>query len=173
MPDDCDVAAFEELARIRDNIVEFIEKGRELYIYSSIAGNGKTTWAIKLMMQYFNEVWPGNAFVTRGIFVNVPTFLSMCKSTISNPNKDFSEMRDALGTVDLVVFDDIASTRLTEYDYNILLNYINTRYLNNKANIYTGNVNPKDLYKFVGDRLSSRIYNAQSICIELKGGDMR
>lgn len=172
-PDSCDVLAFELLARIRDNIVKFVTEGHNLYIYSDICGNGKTTWAIKLMLQYFNEVWAGNGFERRGLFINTPTFLSTCKFTISNPDKAFDELREDLTKVDLVIFDDIASTKLSEYDYNTLLNYIDQRVLNERATIYTGNVQPKNMQNYLGNRLASRICNSNSTCIELKGRDMR
>lgn len=172
-PDSCDVLSFEILARIRDNIVQFVNEGHNLYIYSDICGNGKTTWAIKLMLQYFNEIWAGNGFIRRGLFINTPTFLSTCKFTISNPDKSFDELREDLTKVDLVIFDDIASTKLSEYDYNTLLNYIDQRVLNERATIYTGNVQPKNMQNYLGNRLASRICNSNSTCIELKGRDMR
>ena len=74
-PDECDVPAFEKLADIQNNIVDFTKNGGLLYIYSKICGNGKTTWTIKMMLQYFNEIWRGNCLEPRGIFVNVPTFI--------------------------------------------------------------------------------------------------
>ena len=142
IPDSIDVKAFEKLADIRDNIVDFVQGGNSLYIFSNKVGNGKTTWAIKLMLQYFNEVWAGNGFKVRGIFVNVPTFLTMNKNIISLPDKDFEIMREELPYVDLVIFDDIASTKLSDYDYNMLLTYIDQRVVGEKAIIYTGNIIP-------------------------------
>ena len=79
-PDDCDVEAFIKLADIKDNIVDFVEGGKNLYLYSSTCGNGKTTWSIKLMLQYFNETWDYTGYNARGIFINVPTFLYNCKA---------------------------------------------------------------------------------------------
>ena len=172
VPQDCDYDAFMTLAELRDSIVEFTENGKKLYIYSTNCGNGKTTWSIKLMLQYFNEMWPGNGFKKRGIFVNVPTFLSMCKSTISSPDEAFTDMRDSLADVDLVIWDEIASTKLSEYEYNTLLTYIDQRTLNEKANIYTGNILPDKLSNYVGTKLSSRILGG-AVLVELRGGDMR
>ena len=171
IPDDCDILAFEQLAKIRDNIKEFVDNGKNLYLYSNTCGNGKTTWAIKLMLQYFNEVWACNGFTKRGVFVNVPTFLTQCKSTISNPDQKFFDMRDSLADIDLVVFDDIASTKLSDYDYNTLLTFIDQRTMQEKSTIYTGNISPKDLSNFVGERLASRIKDSK--IIQLKGRDMR
>ena len=59
-PYECDLGAFQRLAEIKDNIVDFVENGRNLYICSEAVGTGKTTWSLKLLMRYFEEVWEGN-----------------------------------------------------------------------------------------------------------------
>lgn len=76
IPSKNDVQAFLTLKDIKDNIVEFVQNGESVYIYSNNFGNGKTTWAIKLMQKYFDNVWAGNGFRCRGIFIHVPTFLT-------------------------------------------------------------------------------------------------
>ena len=38
------------------NIDKFVYKGSNLYIYSSTAGNGKTSWAFRLLRAYVNKV---------------------------------------------------------------------------------------------------------------------
>ena len=124
------------------------------------------------MLQYFHEKWPGNGFTKRGVFVNVPTFLYKCKEQISNPNPEFELMKKSLETIDLVIWDEIAGTRLSEYDFNNILVLLNTRELNEKANIFTSNIRPSELEKYVGNKLASRI-NGNCIRVELKGGDKR
>lgn len=172
IPDDCDVEAFIKLADIKDNIVDFVEGGKNLYLYSSTCGNGKTTWSIKLMLQYFNETWDYTGYNARGIFINVPTFLYNCKACINKPDLDFETLKKMLFKVDLVIWDDIASTeRMSDYDYNILLAFIDKRTLEQKSNIYTSNIEPNDLIKYTGSKLSSRIL--QGTQIHLFGKDRR
>ena len=171
IPDKCDIKAFEVLAEIRDNIVEFVNSGGCLYLYSNTCGNGKTTWAIKLMLQYFNDIWEYSGYNTKGIFMNVPTFLYQSKSIISKPDAEFENLRQQLLNVDLVIWDDIASNKMSNYDYDLILAFIDTRIVNGKANIFTGNIHKDDLYKYVGDRLSSRILSGAKI--QLKGTDKR
>lgn len=170
-PEKCDIQAFRQLAKIQKNIVQFVEENNSLYLYSDCCGNGKTTWTIKLMLQYFNEIWAGNGFKRRGLFINIPTFLSKCKEVMSYPDKEFEEMRKAIPEVDFVVFDDMIVQKLSDYDYSTLLNYADQRIFNEKTTVYTGNVIPSELSKFIGDRLASRICSGYTI--ELKGKDRR
>lgn len=168
-PDDCDYDAFMQLAEIKNNIVDFVNNGKSLYIYSKTTGNGKTTWSIKLVLKYFNEIWAGNGFKCRAIFVNVPTFLQQLKN-FNDPNNEV--LKSLIFQVDLVVWDDIASTGLSSFDHTQLLTFIDRRVLECKSNIYTGNLAESDLEKSLGTRLASRVWNS-STKIKLMGKDNR
>lgn len=171
-PAECDISAFEKLSEIQMNIEDFTNNGGILYIYSKQCGNGKTTWSIKMLLQYFNEIWEGNGLNVRGVFVNVPSFLIKCKAVISKPDDEFEELRENLSNVDLVVFDDISALgNLSSFDYTNLYSYIDSRCFKEKAMILTGNHTPEQLSEILGDRLASRI--CSGINIELKGCDMR
>ena len=171
-PGPIDRPAFIRLRDIKDKIEVFIEEGHSLYIFSTKFGNGKTTWAIKLMQQYFDKVWNGNGFRARGIFINVPTFLNKIKEGISNKDEDFETLKQRLPKVDMVIWDDIASTKLSDFDHNILLTYIDQRTLDNLSNIYTGNLPGAELPNAIGNRLASRVFS-ESLVIEFKDDDRR
>lgn len=167
-----DVQAFVTLKKIKDNIVAFVENGESVYIYSHNFGNGKTTWAIKLMQKYFDSVWAGNGFRCRGIFIHVPTFLTKIKEGISRKDEDFETLKSRLTTVDLVIWDDIAATKLGDFDHANLLTYIDQRKLNQLSNIYTGNLYQDELQEALGNRLASRVWN-DSIPVKFVGADRR
>lgn len=167
---DVDLNAYRKLADIKSDIVDFVESGSNLFICSQNTGNGKTSWAIKLMLRYFNEIWAGNGFKVRGLFVNVPTLLLQLKN-FDNPLPE--EFKQHLMDVDLVIWDEIASTSISNYDYSNLLMFLDYRILNDKSNIFTSNAVTKDeLEKNVGAKLSSRIWNTSEI-IEFRGKDRR
>lgn len=170
-PDECDVPAFEKLADIQMNIKQFVDEGNILYLYSKQVGNGKTTWTVKMLLQYFNEIWAGNGFNKRGLFINVPTFLNKTKQVISKPDKEFDELRSIIPDIDLVIFDDITATKMSNYDYTTLLSLIDQRVFQQKCCIFTGNIPKNNLSENVGDRIASRI--CSGTIIELKGQDMR
>ena len=126
---DCDYEQYLKLAEIKDDIVNFVKSGRNLYIASENTGNGKTTWAVKLMLKYFDEVWAGNGFRTRGLFVHVPTFLAQAKN-FNHPLLE--EYKNNLMYSDLVIWDDIGCTELSNYDISVLLIYLEQVYRKNK-----------------------------------------
>ena len=172
VPENKDYDNFVYLADIKDDIVNFVNNGENLYITSQYTGNGKTSWAIKMLLKYFDSVWSGNGFRIRGIFIHVPTFLNKLKSDIKNPDLEFESLVSCLVDVDLVIWDDIASTGLSQYDHSQLLTYIDQRVLSGKSNIFTGNIPDKEsLEKSVGARLTSRILSGE--IVELKGRDRR
>lgn len=165
-----DYDAFCTLAEFKDDIARYVNEGFNLYITSSCTGNGKTTWAIKLLLKYFDSIWAGNGFKTRGLFVHVPTLLNQLKN-FQNPLSE-TYKKDLL-ECDLVVWDDIASTDMSAYDHSQLLSYIDQRIFSEKANIFTGNLPEFDtLAKAIGEKLASRIYRTGSV-VEFKGKDRR
>lgn len=171
-PSKKDVQAFVTLKEIKDDIIAFVENGESVYIYSHNFGNGKTTWAIKLMQKYFDSVWAGNGFRCRGIFIHVPTFLTKIKEGISRKDEDFETLKSRLMTVDLVIWDDIAATKLGDFDHANLLTYIDQRKLNQLSNIYTGNLQQDELQEALGNRLASRVWN-DSTPVKFVGADRR
>jgi len=167
-----DVHSFEFLQSIKEDIVNFVRNGESLYLYSENFGNGKTSWALKLLQKYFDEVWCGNGFKSRGVFIHVPTFLTKIREGISKKDVEFEELKERLLYVDLVVWDDIAATRLTDFDHSNLLTYIDTRKLKGLSNIYTGNLNEQQMVEALGNRLKSRVWN-DSVIVQLLGEDRR
>ena len=164
-----DPKAFQVLADIKDDILNFVNNGESLYIFSEYTGNGKTSWAIKLLLKYFDTVWAGNGFRVRGYFQHVPTLFN----TLKDFSKSHEVLKNTLETVDLVVWDDIAATKLSDYDVQQLLIIIDRRVSEGLSNIYTGNlISQETLQKAVGDRLASRIWNMSTL-IEFKGKDRR
>ena len=96
-----------------------------------------------------------------------------CKD-FNTVDHEFEELKRQVQEVDLVIWDDIASTGLTPYDYTNLLVVIDARVMAGKANIITGNHPTKqDLEKMVGTRLASRLFGSGTEIVEFKGGDMR
>lgn len=167
-----DLQAFTDLNYIKTHIVSFAKNGNNVYIYSKIPGNGKTSWAIKLIQSFINKVWAESKLTCRVLFINVPKFLLALKASISEQSDYIDHINQYVNSADIVVWDDIGTKVATEFEHEHLLSLIDSRLLDNKSNIFTSNIIPNELSSFVGDRLASRIINT-SKTIEFLGMDKR
>lgn len=167
-----DREAFKRLKEIELNIENNVLSGFNLYIYSKKVGNGKTSWAIKLLNAYIDKIWYKSGGECRCLFINVPNFLISMKENFSQRVSTIEHIKNNILSADLVVWDDVATKGCTVFETETLLNYINGRINMGKANIYTSNVVGEELRECVGDRLYSRIENSSEV-ITFNGSDKR
>ena len=160
------------LQELSKNIQEFVESGKNLFIYSKQCGNGKTSIALRLIEAYFNKIWPSTQLACRALFINVPKLLLELKANIKEPSSYVKHITENILTADLVVWDDIGEKNITEFEGTNLYTFIDQRLYNGKANIFTSNIVPEEMYNILGDRLASRVVTS-SIKLELKGKDKR
>lgn len=164
-----DIEKYKSLKNIKDNIDKFVDKGQNLYICSDTTGNAKTSWAIKMMLKYFDLTWHNSYDITRGLFVHIPSLLLDLKNF-----KDPPEYLDRILEADLVIWDDLGfTTKLTDFEHEQLLHFIDYRLTEGKSNIYTSNITSvEDLNKIIGYRLGSRIFKESQV-FKFNGKDFR
>ena len=175
IPAKVDEQVFKELNNIKLNIKEFVDKGENLLICSNNVGNGKTTWSIKFLKEYIDEVqnikFKNNC---PALFINVTNFLNEKKLSISDPelhSKVIDTERKIL-SAKLVVFDDLGVKDISQFDMGNLYYWIDERTNNMKSCIFTSNLLPKQLRNILDERLYSRIVKYSTIK-EIKDGDNR
>lgn len=170
--DSTDREAFKTLSEIEKNIDRFVNDGYNLYIHSTTPGNGKSSWAIRLIQAYINAIWHKADPGCRALYVNIPRFMLALKDNISNNNEYAQHVKNNIFTADLVVWDEIGVKSLTQFEFDNLLQMINTRIDLGKSNIYTSNASPEEIKEKMGERLYSRICNG-AYDIEFHGKDKR
>lgn len=174
-PDD-DYDAYIYLNEFKDKVEEHIEKGHGLFIHSKTKGNGKTSWACKIMNEYFRRVAMNNNLRCRGCFVNVPKFLDMLRDDMNAETRSESllELREHIMTADLVIWDDIGTENPSKWVRQTLYKYINHREAEEKSQIFTSNVSLGDLVRdeYLGERVVDRI-RGQCHQIEFIGSGKR
>ena len=163
---------FQYLSTIEKNILNFVHDGGNLYIYSSTTGNGKTSWALRMIQAYLNKIWYESELTCRALFINVPRYLLALKDNISQKSDYVAHIKENVLNADLVVWDEVGTKGLTPFEHENILNIINARIDAGKANIYTSNLSDEELHQSVGDRLYSRIA-ILSDGVELLGSDKR
>lgn len=154
-----DAGAYSYLLKIASDMKNVVDNGKNFTLYSSKTGNGKTTWAVRLMQNYFNQIWNGNGLQTKGIFINVPTFTNLVKQSFSSEDESVAKLQKLLPTVPLLVLDDIGATKLSEFDISLLTTIVDSRIMNGKSTIFTTNCDKKQLEAAIGVRLADRVYN--------------
>lgn len=95
--------------------------------------------------------------------MSVPEFMDRNREIINNRDEEFVKIREDILGCDLVIWDDITSIKLTDFNHAVLFNYIDARMLSNKANIFTGNADYEGMVRNLGGRLASRVWNASEI----------
>ena len=175
IPAKVDEQVFKELNNIKLNIREFVDKGENLLICSNNVGNGKTTWSIKFLKEYIDEVqnikFKNNC---PALFINVTNFLNEKKLSISDPelHSKVIDTERKIVSSKLVVFDDLGVKDISQFDMGNLYYWIDERTNNMKSCIFTSNLLPKQLRNILDERLYSRIVKYSAIK-EIKDGDNR
>lgn len=164
--------AFSYLNDICLNIESFINSGKNLYLYSTTCGNGKTAWSLRLLRSYVDKIWISSEITCRVLYISVPKFLLELKANISNHSQYIEHIYKHVRTTDLVIWDDIGSKCGTEFEIENMLSLINNRLDAGKSNIYTSNIPPEMLSQVLGPRLGSRVVGMSEV-VQLRGGDKR
>ena len=155
-----DYDAFIKLNDIKKDILNFVNNGKNLYIFSTKTGNGKTSWSIKLLQAYISKIWYNHEIRCVGLFISVPRYLLSIKDAINNNNEYANHIKQNVLDADLVIWDDIATKNMTEFETENVLSIIDARITNTELPLY------------IGDRLSSRILGT-SEPIKFVGEDKR
>lgn len=146
-----------------DNFKELNKKGKGLLFFGSV-GTGKT----------FIAACIANALIDKGYPCLVTNFARLT-NTISGMFEGKQAYIDSLDKYALLVIDDLASERDTEYMNEIVMNIIDARYRSGRPLIVTTNLtanelkDPKEIRK---QRIYSRLME-MCVPIEVSGGDRR
>lgn len=168
-----DAECWDWLEDVRNNIVEEVQRGLNIVITSTIVGNGKTSWAVRLLQRYLAETALDGRMVEKGMFVVSAQLLTEFGDyNYFQTMKEFLERFEKLKTCDLLVIDEIGGGSLTKASYPYLYDLVNYRVDNNLSTIYTTNYTDEEVINLLGQRLYSRIYDT-SVVLEFEASNVR
>jgi DNA replication protein DnaC len=168
-----------ELREYIKNLIEEVNNGHGLYLYSTTTGNGKTTLACNLLLKYlFRESYRllKTDILTPVMYLNVVEFLETLRREMTKSSEDtaylLSQLFDKDAAPRLLLLDDIGAEKPSDWVRERLYSLINFRSANKLATIYTSNCPPESLVSMVGQRCYSRIIGDNMI-VEMRGKDHR
>lgn len=164
---DRDDGANEKVSRIcrgyAGQFVRMKSEKRGLLLYGTV-GTGKT----------FLAACVANAVVDQGYPALVTNFFRL-SNAVSGQRKDAQAFLDDLRAYDLLVIDDLAAERDTEYMAELVLNLVDTRYRQGLPLIVTTNLTGEELRKPAELRRARTYSRLLEMCIpvEVQGKDRR
>lgn len=168
-----DYDAWNWLEDYRCNVVEHVKNGKSIVITSPTVGNGKTSWAIRLLQRYIAETALDGRLVDKAVFCVSSSMLEIFGDFgYFETSIEFFDYLNRLKNCDLLVIDEIGSGRITQVSYNHFYDLVNYRVDNNLATIYTTNYNDEQIKDALGERLYSRIYDMSTV-IEFSASNVR
>ena len=149
--------------RYVENFEQMLEDGKGLLLFGSV-GTGKT----------FIAACIANALIDKCIPCLVTNF-SRITNTLTGMYEGKQSYIDSLNRYDLLIIDDLATERDTEYMNEIVFNIIDARSRVNKPLIVTTNLTAEELKRPAEvrkQRIYSRLFE-MCIPVEVKGKDRR
>lgn len=86
--------------------------------------------------------------------------------------KSEEEMFNLLGSIDLLIIDEVGVQRGTDDEQNVIFDVINRRYRDNRPTILLTNLDGKSLVEFLGPRVMSRLMERAQF-LSFQWGDWR
>jgi len=147
-------------------------------------GSGKTHLACYLALSYFAESFCEKEYEdgsyyepTKSVdFIIMPQLLTSIKRSWEDKQawkSDSTEeqIMNRCTKKHLLVIDDIAANKLSDWSRDVVYNIINERYLNMRPTIITSNLTLSELSAQLDDRIASRI--ADGVIIDMGEKDYR
>ena len=104
-----DLEAFTVLDNYKNDVLNMVDEGRGLYIWGKSTGNGKTSWACKIMSYFFRKIAFNTGLENEGLYIFLPTFLEDLRDNYDNKDPEFDEILRMIKTCRLLIIDDIKS----------------------------------------------------------------
>lgn len=147
------------------SILEMLDQGIGLYLWSTENGSGKTSIAAliaKEALRYGRTVFFEESSRLKGMLINKEQF------------EEGTSIEERMMMVDVLILDDVGKEYRTSSGYaeNVIETLVRARVQKVKTTIMTGNVHPKDMKKIYSEDFSA-LLKESVVPVNVTGHDFR
>ena len=169
-PGTSDLESLNPLNEFNNKILNHVEEGEGVFLFSKGTGNGKTSWVCKIANEYIRKMLFTKEIDDLVYYVNTPELLENLRRGYDDGEYDL--ITHKLKNAKIVIFDDIGAEKSTEWVRERLYTLINHRVMEGLTTLYTSNLTIDEIRDNLGSRVASRIKEG-NLFVELKGQDRR
>lgn len=170
IPPKLDLNNFKKLDVIKKDVIKFVEEGKNIFLYSSIPGTGKTSWMCKIANEYIRKNLFSSKFDSLIYFANSSEVMEELR--LGYEDGSYKSIMNKLKDSSLLILDDLGAEKTTEWVRERFYEIINYRINNELSTFYSSNLSIEDLEIKLGSRIISRLGFKAKI-IKLDGNDRR
>lgn len=163
--EDAHLAKIQQSKEIMDKLFKWIKEDKNIFYFCGNVGTGKT---------YFCAAWY-NSLKEQGKTIRAFTeykLFSHLRSVIQKNWDPVIELEKICETK-YMILDDMGSSAMTDWQKDILFEFVNMRTESGLPTLITSNLMRKDIKETFHERFESRIYAAKNTIAELVGEDRR
>ena len=154
-----------KIKKYLDNLVEMMDQGIGLYLWSAENGTGKTSVSAliaKEALRYGKTVFFEESSRLKGMLINKEQF------------EEGTSIEERMMMVDVLILDDVGKEYRTSSGYaeNVIETLLRARVQKLKTTIMTGNVHPKDMKKIYSEDFAA-LLKESVVPVNVTGHDFR
>ncbi len=150
---------------VNNRILEWIKKDSDMLFFIGNPGLGKTYVCAAVFNFWNSQKKNVRCMREKDLF-------SKLRQAIDN-GFDYGYENRRLAEADYVILDDLGSGTMTDWQKEVLFDFVDCRYNSRMPTIITTNLFREDLAREFDKRFLSRLYNKQNAIIELNWIDRR
>lgn len=163
--EDAHMAKIQQSPEIIEKLSAWIESDKNIFYFCGNVGTGKT---------YFCAAWY-NYLLEQGKHVRAFNEYKLFGHLRAVIQKNWDPMVELEKVCDspYLILDDMGSSSMTDWQKDMLFEFINMRVDSALPTLITSNLTRKNIKETFHERLESRIYSAKNTIVELNGEDRR
>lgn len=139
-----------------------------MLIYCGNTGVGKTYLCAAM------TEWAQKTFGPNWRYFKEGQLLTKLRDSMSTMQGDYQQVLKYMIDADLLIYDDVGSTKYTDWREEVFFELVDTRYNSMKPTIITSNLSEKQFLERYHGRVHSRLFSKENIVIEnMEGMDLR